>query len=89
MGFCLINNIIAVAKMLLGASAAVTALTGIHIIAGTFLLSVGVVLYTFVGGMKATFLTDYFHTFTILIIACFFTVKAFTVPESGICTIWW
>lgn len=83
MGLCLINNIIAVANMLLGASAAITALTGIHIIAATFLLPVGVVLYTFVGGIKATFLTDYFHTFTILIICCYFTIKAFTIPEIG------
>ena len=28
-----------------------------------------------------SFLTDYFHTFTILIICCYFTVKAFTIPE--------
>lgn len=52
-----------------------------NITAATFLLPVGVALYTFVGGIKATFLTDYFHTFTILIILCFFTVKAFTVDE--------
>ena len=30
-----------------------------------------------------SFLTDYFHTFTILIIICFFTIKAFTIPEIG------
>lgn len=54
-----------------------------HIIAATFLLPVGVVLYTFVGGIKATFLTDYFHTFVITIIVCFFTVKVFLVPELG------
>ncbi|KAL1845054.1 hypothetical protein VTK73DRAFT_1213 [Phialemonium thermophilum] len=78
---CLINNIIAVANMLLGASAAITALTGMHIIAATFLLPVGVILYTFVGGIKATFLTDYFHTFVITVIICFFTVKTFTTPE--------
>ncbi|KAI9150821.1 putative DUR3-Urea permease [Paramyrothecium foliicola] len=80
---CLINNIIAIANMLLGASAAITALTGIHIIAATFLLPAGVVLYTFVGGIKATFLTDYFHTFVITIIICFFTIKTFMVPEIG------
>lgn len=57
--------------------------SGIHIIAATFLLPVGVVLYTFVGGIKATFLTDYFHTFVITIIICFFTIKAFLVPEIG------
>ncbi|KAM6486912.1 Sodium:solute symporter family-domain-containing protein [Trichoderma sp. SZMC 28011] len=80
---CLINNIIAIANMLLGASAAITALTGMHIIAATFLLPVGVILYTFVGGIKATFLTDYFHTFVITVIICFFTIKTFTVPEIG------
>lgn len=54
-----------------------------HIIAATFLLPVGVVLYTFVGGIKATFLTDYFHTFVITIIICFFTIKTFLTPEIG------
>ncbi|KAG4414140.1 hypothetical protein IFR04_012746 [Cadophora malorum] len=81
MFLCLVNNLFAVANMLLGASAAITALTGMHVIAATFLLPIGVVVYTFVGGIKATFLTDYIHTFTILIILCFFTAEAFTVPE--------
>ncbi|TQS32061.1 hypothetical protein Golomagni_07631, partial [Golovinomyces magnicellulatus] len=54
-----------------------------HVIAATFLLPVGVVLYTFVGGIKATFLTDYFHTFVITTIICFFTIKTFLVPEIG------
>ncbi|KAL4916121.1 Sodium:solute symporter family-domain-containing protein [Aspergillus aurantiobrunneus] len=74
---CLVNNIFASANMLLGASAVISALTGMHIIAATFLLPVGVTVYTFVGGIKATFLTDYFHTTVILIIACYFSVKAF------------
>ncbi|KAF2667822.1 urea active transporter [Microthyrium microscopicum] len=78
---CLINNIIAVANMLLGASAAISAMTGINIIAATFLLPVGVALYTFVGGIKATFLTDYVHTFTILIILCYFSVKVWALDE--------
>ncbi len=54
-----------------------------HIIAATFLLPVGVVLYTFVGGIKATFLTDYFHTFVITVVVCFFTVKVWLTPEVG------
>lgn len=29
--------------------------TGIHIIASTFLLPVGVAIYTFIGGIKATY----------------------------------
>lgn len=52
-----------------------------HVVAATFLLPASVVLYTFVGGIKATFLTDYIHTFVITIIICFFTIKAFSLPE--------
>lgn len=55
--------------------------TGVHIIAATFLLPVGVVMYTFVGGIKATFLTDYFHTFVITVVICFFTIKVWLTPE--------
>lgn len=57
--------------------------TGIHIIAATFLLPLGVAVYTFVGGIKATFLTDYIHTFVITIILCYFSIKAFTLNEIG------
>ncbi|KAE8344857.1 hypothetical protein BDV24DRAFT_171367 [Aspergillus arachidicola] len=83
MTLCLVNNIFACANMLLGAAAVISAVTGMHIIAATFLLPVGVTVYTFVGGIKATFLTDYFHTAIILIIACYFSVKAFTFDEVG------
>jgi Na+/proline symporter len=54
-----------------------------HIIAATFLLPVSVVLYTFFGGIKATFLTDYFHTFAIMVVICFFTIKVWLTPEVG------
>lgn len=52
-----------------------------HVVAAIFLLPASVVLYTFVGGIKATFLTDYVHTFIITIIICYFTIKTFTIPE--------
>lgn len=62
-----------------------TTSTGMPVAAAIFLLPASVVLYTFVGGIKATFLTDYVHTFVITIIICFFTIKTFTLPEiSGI-----
>ncbi|KAJ5231852.1 uncharacterized protein N7469_006440 [Penicillium citrinum] len=80
---CLVNNIFACANMLLGAAAVITAVSGMHVIAATFLLPVGVTIYTFVGGIKATFLTDYFHTAIILIIACYFSVKAFSTDQVG------
>ncbi|KAJ5220462.1 hypothetical protein N7468_009666 [Penicillium chermesinum] len=83
MFLCLVNNIFACANMLLGAAAVISAMSGMHVIAATFLLPVGVTVYTFVGGIKATFLTDYFHTAIILIIACYFSVKAFTADQVG------
>lgn len=71
-----------------------------HIMASTFLLPLGVVLYTLVGGIKATyvitsmesrictnqnpsFLTDYIHTFTILILSCWLTAKVITSESVG------
>ncbi|KAJ3521637.1 hypothetical protein NM688_g8991 [Phlebia brevispora] len=49
-------------------SAVFTALTGMNVIAGCFLLPIGVVIYTMTGGIKATFLVDYTHTVIIYII---------------------
>lgn len=39
--------------------------TGIHIIAATFLLPLGVGLYTFVGGIKATLVKNLSSNFSI------------------------
>lgn len=50
---------IVTAMLLLGGSAVVNYLTGMHTIAACFLLPVGVVVYTLFGGIKATFMSDY------------------------------
>ncbi|KAJ5094411.1 hypothetical protein N7456_010272 [Penicillium angulare] len=81
MFLAVINNLFNTINMILGASSAITYLTGMHIMASTFLLPLGVVAYTLTGGIKATFLTDYIHTFTILILSCYLTTKALTNPE--------
>lgn len=65
--------------LLTGGSAVVSQLTGIPTAAAIFLFPIGVVVYTMVGGIKATFLTDYFNSLTILIIIFIF---AFTVYTS-------
>ncbi|KKY22585.1 putative urea active [Phaeomoniella chlamydospora] len=67
-------------SMILGAAGVITGLTGMHIIASTFLLPLGVVVYTVVGGLKATFLTDYAHTLVVMVILCYLTIKAFNNP---------
>lgn len=56
---CFVTNLLSVTAMILGAAGVITALTGMHIVASTFLLPLGVVVYTVSGGLKATFLTDY------------------------------
>jgi Na+/proline symporter len=53
------TNILVTAMLLLGGAGAVTALTGMHVVAASFLLPVGVFIYTVMGGLKSTFLSDW------------------------------
>jgi|SRR6185312_4026803 len=72
--------VVVTAMLLLGGSAVVESLTGVHVIAASFLLPFGVMIYTLFGGLKATFLTDYVHTTVIFIIILSFV---FTVYASS------
>ncbi|KAI2468481.1 sodium/proline symporter [Annulohypoxylon bovei var. microspora] len=72
--FCLLTNILNFSSMLLGASAAVTSLTGMDVIASTYLLPVS---------LRATFLADYLHTFIIMIILVWITIKIIVAKEIG------
>lgn len=63
--------------LLLGGSAVVNALTGVNIYAASFLIPLGVIVYTLAGGLKATFLASYIHSVigdavNFLFICCFF-----------------
>lgn len=60
--FCFMTNIIVTAMLLLGGSAVVNALTGVNIYAASFLIPLGVIVYTIAGGLKATFLASYIHS---------------------------
>jgi urea-proton symporter len=57
-----VTNIIVTAMLLLGGSAVVNALTGMNIYAASFLIPLGVIVYTLAGGLKATFLASYIHS---------------------------
>lgn len=63
-------------NILVGSSAVFAALTGVDKLATIWLLPVGVVIYTLIGGIKATFLTDYTHTIVIyaMVLAGMFVV---------------
>lgn len=62
LAFCFLTNVIVTAMLLLGGSAVVNALTGVNIYAASFLIPLGVVVYTLAGGLKATFLASYIHS---------------------------
>jgi len=83
MVLCLATNIIAYVNMALGASAAISALTGMNTVACIFLLPVGVCLYTITGGLRASFITDWAHTVALLIICIYLILKALTSEAIG------
>lgn len=79
-------QILITAALLLGGSAAVNVTTGANIIAMNYLIPLGVVVYTYLGGLKSTFLSDYIHTvviFVILLIMMFKVMATDSVPVLG------
>lgn len=81
MVFGLVTNILVSLMLIVGGSATVNALTGMHTVAAIYLLPVGVVAYTLVGGLKATILTDWIHTFILLIIIIVFALTAYASSD--------
>lgn len=81
MVFGLATNILVSLMLIVGGSATVSALTGMHTVAAIYLLPVGVVAYTMVGGLKATILTDWMHTFILLIIIIVFSLTAYASSD--------
>ncbi|KAI2782172.1 Na+/solute symporter [Daldinia loculata] len=82
MVFGLVTNILVSLMLVVGGSATVNALTGMHTIAALYLLPVGVIAYTMVGGLKATILTDWIHTFILLIIIIIFSLTAYASSDK-------
>jgi SSS family transporter len=62
----------------------VNALTGVNILVAAFLIPIGVIIYTFFGGLKATFFADYLNSsFLFLVILIFVTIIYFNNAETG------
>jgi len=82
--FALMTNMIVTSMLLLGGSAVVNGLTGMDISLAAFLIPVGVMIYTLVGGLKATFVADYMHTIIIFVtILTFVTVVYVNTDITG------
>ena len=75
--FALTTNMIVTAMLLLGGSAVVNGLTGMDISIAAFLIPVGVMIYTLVGGLKATFVADYMHTIIIFVVILTFVAAVY------------
>ncbi|XP_072961915.1 urea-proton symporter DUR3 isoform X2 [Typha angustifolia] len=80
--FCFMTNIIVTAMLLLGGSAVVNALTGVNIYAASFLIPLGVIVYTLAGGLKATFLASYIHSVIVHIILVIFVYLVYTTSSK-------
>lgn len=72
--YCMATNILVSALLLLGGSQGFAATTGMHVVAASFLLPINVIVYTTMGGLKATFISDWTHTviiYGILLTTCY------------------
>ncbi|KAJ5589770.1 hypothetical protein N7450_003742 [Penicillium hetheringtonii] len=80
----LVNNVFGCASMIMTGSQLIYGVSGMHFVAATILIPLGVVLYTAVGGLKATFLTDFLHTAIALILIIYFTIAVLTNDAVGV-----
>ena len=80
----LICNICSCLAMILACASGISIIAGnLHIVASTMLIPFGVLLYTVVGGLKATFLTDFIHTTILLIVLCYINTAVLTSEQVG------
>ncbi|KAM4065292.1 sodium:solute symporter family protein [Hirsutella rhossiliensis] len=79
--FGLVTNVLVSLMLIAGGAATINALTGVHAVAAIFLMPIPVVAYTFIGGLKATFITDYIHGFAVLIIIMLFALTAYATSD--------
>jgi urea-proton symporter len=84
LSFALLTNTIVTAMLVLGGAAVINSLTGINVYVAAFLIPVGVIIYTFFGGLKATFFADYLNTaFIFIVVLIFVSSIYFTNPHIG------
>lgn len=78
MVFAFATNLLVSSQLVLGGAAVVHELTGLHRLAGIFLIPASVAVYTVTGGLRATLIADYVHTVGLLIIILYFFFRVWT-----------
>jgi SSS family transporter len=82
--FALMTNTIVTAMLVLGGAAVIHSLTGVNIYIASFLIPIGVIVYTFFGGLKATFYAEYLNAaFIFAVVLVFVTSIYFLNPSLG------
>jgi SSS family transporter len=82
--FALMTNTIVTAMLVLGGAAVIQSLTGVNIYVASFLIPIGVIVYTFFGGLKATFFAEYLNAaFIFGVVLVFVTSIYFLNPDLG------
>lgn len=72
MFFAIVTNVLVGSMLILGGSSTVTQLSGMPTLAAIWLTPLSVAIYTLTGGMRATLLADWSHTFVLLIMLLIF-----------------
>ena len=82
--FALLANSIVTAMLVLDGAVALNALTGIDITIACFIIPLSIMMYTYFGGLKATFFADYLNTSFIFIVILILVVGIyFFNPHIG------
>ncbi|GAA6018649.1 hypothetical protein JCM10207_008994 [Rhodosporidiobolus poonsookiae] len=68
-------------SLVLGASATISTLTNMSIVACNFLLPLGISIYVVAGGLRATFLVDYMHTVILFVILYLFVFTIYGTSD--------
>ena len=80
--FAILTNIIVTAMLLLGGASVMNALTGMNLYAACMLIPAGVILYTAVGGLKATFMASCINSWYVLAMLCTFSLSVYASGTS-------
>ena len=80
--FAILTNIIVTAMLLLGGASVMNALTGMNLYAACMLIPIGVMMYTAVGGLKATFIASCVNSFYVLVIVCVFSFGVYASSDA-------
>ena len=84
--FGLMANLIVSAMLLLGGCQVYNAVAGVDIYASSFVIPLLTLVYTVVGGLKATFFAGYLHTSVIMVILVVFVTTVYGIEDGCVDT---